>query len=111
MQNREGLQILALFLALAVPGTCALQFSLVENCVSPYTKAGDASPSSPAAATVVPGIAIKLTAAEFYESYAGIFRLSDGSKITAPARERVESLRYMQVCVLCMMQTRGEINA
>ena len=106
----------------------ALQFSVLEKCVSPYSK-GAQQKTAPG-----PGIAINISATEFYESFAGmvvcrlhvgslamvtfgkfnkqdkarfvltntlglagIFRLSDGSKISAPARERIESLRYMQV--------------
>ena len=42
------------------------------------------------------GIAINVTNREFYASFAGIFRLSDGSSIRPPAHERMESVRYMQ---------------
>jgi hypothetical protein len=44
-----------------------------------------------------PGIAIRATAQEFYTSFASIFSLSDGSKISVPTGDRVESLRYIQV--------------
>ncbi len=37
-----------------------------------------------------------MTAGEFYAAFASIFRLSDGSKISAPRKEKTESLRYMQ---------------
>lgn len=43
-----------------------------------------------------PGIAINVTAKEFYASFASIFRLSDGSTIRPPSAERMESVRYMQ---------------
>ena len=69
----------------------ALEFSVISNCVSPLER-GYSTASSPA----VPGIAINVTAAEFYASFANIFRLSDGSKISAPKKEKTESLRYMQ---------------
>jgi hypothetical protein len=68
-----------------------LEFSVISNCVSPLER-GYSTASSPA----VPGIAINVTAAEFYASFANIFRLSDGSKISAPKKEKTESLRYMQ---------------
>ena len=104
-----------------VQPTAGLQFAVLEKCVSPYSK-GAQQKTAPG-----PGIAINISATEFYESFAGtavcslhagflnpkqdkacfvltsalglagIFRLSDGSKISAPARERIESLRYMQV--------------
>ena len=69
----------------------ALEFSIVPNCVHPLDAAMGKS-----SAAGVSGIAINATAAEFYASFAGIFRLSDGSMIRAPMGERTESLRYMQ---------------
>jgi hypothetical protein len=44
----------------------------------------------------IPGIAINVTASEFYSSFASIFRLSDWSRISAPTREKTESLLYMK---------------
>jgi hypothetical protein len=43
------------------------------------------------------GISVNVTASEFYQSFASIFRLSDGSRISMPTDgRRIESLRYMQ---------------
>lgn len=43
-----------------------------------------------------PGLAINVTAREFYTSFASIFKLSDGSSMRPPSEERMESVRYMQ---------------
>lgn len=90
MQYPQSLFVATVLLLLHT--SAAMQFTVLDDCVSPYSK-GHVSTSRPQ----VPGIAINITAAEFYESFAGIFRLSDGSSISSPARERIESLRYMQV--------------
>jgi hypothetical protein len=64
-----------------IQGASALEFSIVHDCVHPLESA-----ASRTGAVGVPGIAINVTAAEFYASFAGIFRLSDGSRISAPLR-------------------------
>ena len=70
----------------------ALKFSVVPKCINPNSADFvDGEKSSD-----VPGIAIHATAAEFYASFASIFRLSDGSRIQAPLQEKTESLRYIQ---------------
>lgn len=79
----------ALFLLSCTPPCDALKFRVLDNCQS-----GDGS--APAGQGGQPGIAIEVTAAEFYASFASIFRLTDGSRISVPAGERMESLRYMQ---------------
>ena len=43
-----------------------------------------------------PGIAINVTAREFYSSFASIFKLSDGSTVKPPSAERMESITYIQ---------------
>ncbi len=79
----------------------ALKFRVINDCVHPLERNLDADGRFSGAGAAgggarVPGIAISVTAEEFYRSFAGIFRLSDGSRISAPAKERTESLRYMQ---------------
>jgi hypothetical protein len=51
------------------------------------------------------GVAVNVTAKEFYSSFASIFRLSDGSSVKPPSSEGMESIRYMQVELLYVWKT------
>ena len=100
MLGRHPLQRLLLSVALMVCSCThrtaeALQFYMIEDCVHPL-QAGLNEAQGQTNVPRVPGIAVNVTAAEFYSSFAGIFMLSDGSRIGAPQRERTESLHYMQ---------------
>ena len=77
----------ALLLLLLPCSSSAINITLVPWCTNPT--APSQQPQR--------GIAMAVTAAEFYSSFASLFRLSDGSSISIPAQERTESLRYMQV--------------
>jgi hypothetical protein len=77
----ETLLRLLLFLASATAATNALQF---------WTLSPEQCPDG------VPGIAVNVTAREFYSSFASIFKLSDGSAVKPPSAERMESVKYMQ---------------
>lgn len=81
-----------LFLAsTAVKHSLALELSVIDACTNPL--GGESGPTTTHQSQ---GIAIKTSAAEFYSSFASIFRLSDGSSIRIPAQERMESLQYIQ---------------
>lgn len=73
---------------ISMPLSQALEISTIGSCVNPL--GGENGPS------MGQGVAIKTSAAEFYASFARIFRLSDGSSISLPAQERMESLQYIQ---------------
>jgi hypothetical protein len=80
----------------------ALGFEVLQDCTRPVSAAVPPQSRSPPSGgsdphlAHEPGIAINVTAAEFYASFASIFRLLDGSRISAPRMEKTESLRYMQ---------------
>lgn len=78
--------VLAYFTAAA----SALKFRALERCVNPILSSATTLPE--------PGMAIEVTADEFYSSFASIFRLTDGSRISLaqPTEERMQSLHYMQ---------------
>ena len=92
--------LILLLLLLSASGTESLRISgVAQGCINPSSQRQQQMTNNQ-------GIEIQITAAEFYDSFASIFRLSDGSSISAPEQERMESLRYMQVggmtaCMCC----------
>jgi hypothetical protein len=95
LQWAHATPLLILLLLLAPLGE-SLRISGVQGCVDPNSMLSAASQQQQQP-SMNQGIEIQITAAEFYDSFASIFRLSDGSRISAPEQERMESLRYMQV--------------
>lgn len=104
----ERLCMILAFVVLAhVPPSSQLKFSTIRNCIRPMggedgashqaDRAYNAAMAGELGANEGTGISINISAAEFYRSFASIFRLSDGSRINMPADgRRLESLRYMQ---------------
>jgi hypothetical protein len=82
------------------PCATCLKFSVIRDCTNPQGR--DFGEFAEAdyyyAGQEGNGISINVTAKQFYASFASMFRLSDGSKISVPSTEQgqKESLRYMQ---------------
>ncbi len=74
----------------------SLKISVMDSCVNPLLPTQQLMQQQQQQ-----GIALEITASEFYSSFASIFQLSDGSRISIPeAQGRKESLKYMQVIIL-----------
>ena len=82
MQSPDLRLLLLLLLLTQLPGPCtAFQLWALDPIQCPGGS---------------PGLAVNVTAKEFYASFASIFKLSDGSTMRPPSAERMESIRYMQ---------------
>lgn len=104
---KPSVLIIFLLLSLHPQPSQSLKISVVGACVNPLLQSSQEQQQQQ---QQVQGIALEISAAEFYSSFASIFQLSDGSSISIPeAQERSESLRYMQVLQshlnTCLSQT------